>query len=139
MAKTHDRRVNKVRRVREHTQANVRKRVKTKEEPGQVPRPLQIAGNPARPIGASANLPEFHKFKKVSEMRAGLKLLDLTFPHSKQDIKTGKWHSFSSEDLETIYSGRKRHMEGHIKTVEWHANRTQVLLQRINIRSGIVH
>lgn len=129
MAKTHERRDHRARKVRGHTQANGRKRVKSKEQPDQVP----------LPVGASANLPEFHEFRNVREMRAGLKLLDLTFPHSKQDIKTGKWHSLPSEDLETIYSGRKRHMEAHTKTVEWHANRTQVLMQRINIPSGIVH
>ena len=122
MAKSHKRKVVKVHKGREHTQAEVCKRVKTEEQPKQVP----------RLIGASANLPDFHTFKTVSEMRAGLTLLDLTFPHSKQHVKTGKWHSFSCDDLETIYSGRKRHMEAHIKTAEWHANRKQVLLQRIN-------
>ena len=71
-------------------------------------------------------LPEFESFSNVQEQREGLRMLDLIFPHSKRNITTGRWMSLSPEDMSTIYRGRKRHIEGHIKTMGWHKERTQL-------------
>ena len=88
-----------------------------------------------RRLHRQEQLPEFESFRNVQEQRDGLRMLDLIFPHSKLNIKTGRWKSLSPEDMSTIYRGRKRHIEGHIKTTAWHTERaqlTQVLRHQIN-------
>jgi len=90
-------------------------------------------------LKAQQKMPEFETFQNIKEIRHGLTLLDFIFPHSKQDHKTGLWHSLSDIDLKTIYTGRKRHMEEHIKTLEWHEKRNQVLSHRLRTYAGFVH
>ena len=78
-----------------------------------------LLGDPVREIP-----PPVEEFTNNARLRGALKLLDVTFPHSIQNPRTGKWTSLSSEEMSELYTARRRHMEAraslHQAVVEAH-------------------
>ena len=70
-----------------------------------VPRQSPRLGDPVR----ETILPPVEEFTTCAQYRGALKLLDVTFPHSIQNPRTGKWTSVTNEEMAELYAARRRH------------------------------
>jgi len=71
-----------------------------------VPRQSPRLGDPVREIP-----PPVGEFTNNAQLRGALKLLDVTFPHSIKNPRTGKWTSLSKTEMSELYTARRRHMD----------------------------